>query len=236
MKKVFTFLSLIGALCVGNSSNAQSFSVHHDTSYVNTSGSVSVENNITVPGSATVPIQWRISYSNLPDTMMKTVGICDNVTCFGSADIWPAVVKLSSYPTGTGDFHITLDFSSPGIPVGGPYVMKVKLNNQTNTNDTAIQTYIVSKIPAAIQPVKINTDVTLYPNPATSALNVVYDASADVKNIAIYNIIGKQMSLFRVTDNTSASLNLENIPSGIYFVRLVNSHGDVVTTRKFTKQ
>lgn len=115
--------------------------------------------------------------------------------------------------------------------------MKVKLNNASIPTDTFIQTYIVTRTPTtSVANVKPNSEVSLYPNPASNSVNLVYDASADIRNIAVYNIIGKQVSLFRPTDNSSANLNIESIPAGIYFVRLINSRGDVVTTRKFTKQ
>jgi hypothetical protein len=78
-------------------------------------------------------------------------------------------------------------------------------------------------------------DVLLYPNPANNELNVVYDGSADIKNIGVYNIIGKLLTVYKVS-GASANLNLEHIPSGIYFVRLLNSQGNAVVTRKFTKQ
>jgi hypothetical protein len=76
---------------------------------------------------------------------------------------------------------------------------------------------------------------SLYPNPALNEINVVYDGSADVKDIAVYNLIGRVMMVYKVT-GSSANLNIENIPAGIYFVRLLNTHGNVVITRRFTKQ
>lgn len=181
-------------------------------------------------------VQWRIISSNLPAAWMNTVGICDNFTCYGTADIWPTQTKTSSYPAGEGVFDVTLDLSS--FAPDGPYVMKVRLNNSAVTTDTFVQTYIVTRTPgtSSVASVKSSSNVSLYPNPATNSVNLVYDAGADIRNIAVYNIIGKQVSLFRPTDNSSANLNIDNIPSGIYFVRLINSRGDVVSTRKFTKQ
>lgn len=236
MKKVFTFLSLLAAMSAGNS-YAQTFTIDRDTTYINSNTTVNAPNNITIPpGSSAVSIQWAVISQTLPTDLMNTIGVCDNATCFGSTDVWPTNFRTSSYPAGaTGDFHVTMDLSV--IPVGGPYVLRVKLRNPAATNDTAIQTYIINRTATtSVNNVRTGSDVTLYPNPATSSINVLFDAASDIKTIAVYNIIGKQVSLFRPTDNAGASLNIENIPSGIYFVRLMNSHGDVVTTRKFTKQ
>jgi hypothetical protein len=79
-------------------------------------------------------------------------------------------------------------------------------------------------------------EVVVYPNPATGEVNVLYDAKADIKSIAVYNLIGKLMTVYKTADNGSANLNLENIPEGIYYVWLINSQGDVMATKKFTKQ
>jgi hypothetical protein len=235
MKKVFTFLSLLAAMSSGQS-YAQSFTIAKDTAIVNGNSAITEYNNITIPAGSAVGVQWAVISTTLPTDLMNTIGVCDNATCFGAADVWPTNYRTSTYPAGaTGDFHVTMDLSV--IPVGGPYILRIRLRNAAITTDTAIQTYIINRTATtSVNNVRSAGDVTLYPNPATSSLNVLFDAASDIKSIAVYNIIGKQVSLFRPTDNAGASLNIENIPSGIYFVRLMNSHGDVVTTRKFTKQ
>ena len=46
---------------------------------------------------------------------------------------------------------------------------------------------------------------------------------------------GPDTLVYKVNGN-SANMSLENMPGGIYFVRLVNSAGNIVATKKFTKQ
>lgn len=238
MKKFFTFLAIFGTLGAGSTAMAQSFSSAHDTIYINTNVDTNVYNNLTVPGFASVNIQSKLMNVSATSEMMGKLSICDNFTCFGNADVWPNKTVNSTYPTGTGDYHIVMELGS--VSPGGPWVFKVRLNNAAVPTDTSIQTYIVTRTAGPVTTVSSiktnNTDVTLYPNPASTSVNVIYDGSDDIKNIAVYNIIGKQVSLFRPTSFGSAHLNIENIPSGVYFVRLLNSRGDVVTTRRFTKQ
>ena len=102
----------------------------------------------------------------------------------------------------------------------------------TSTSDTAIA---VNKSRAVVVAAK-QGDVVLFPNPAVDELNVLYDPNADVKSIAIYNLIGKQMMVNKTSGTGSANLNIESLPGGIYYVWLMNSLGDVVATKKFTKQ
>lgn len=87
-----------------------------------------------------------------------------------------------------------------------------------------------------IQSVNKTSDiVSLYPNPAGSELNVLFDGNAGIRNIIVYNMIGKPVTVYKV-NGSSAKLDIENIPSGIYFIRLTDAQGHVMATRKFTHQ
>ena len=117
----------------------------------------------------------------------------------------------------------------------GTYYVKVFIRDLANTMSTTT-TYVISKWATSVSNVSRNEDnVTLYPNPAREDLNVRFDGQAGVKNIAVYNLIGKMVSIYKVQGN-SAKLNLNNIPSGIYFVRLLDGNGRIIATRKFTHQ
>ncbi|GAA4462638.1 hypothetical protein GCM10023093_09630 [Nemorincola caseinilytica] len=218
--------------------DAQSFSSQHDTVWVNVPGTFNAANHLNNLTSGNITYRWSVVATNCPADWLATLGVCDNVGCYSSTDIWPAsssTVKTSApYAPGLGDFHVQGDLSAVSTP--GPYYVKIYIANKDVSTDTAVQTYIISRSATSTPSVpKITNEVALYPNPATSSVNVVYDAATDVKNIAIYSIIGKQMNIYRPVGN-SANLNIEALPDGIYFLRLLNSRGEVVATRKFTKQ
>ena len=154
-----------------------------------------------------------------------------------SGTAFSATYGANSTDDSMGDFHLALNFASATST--GSHYLNVFVQDVTSGigGYSKTMTFIINKIPAAVTNINNpENNIVLYPNPAHDEVNVVYDQGADVKNIAVYNIIGKVLAVYKVTNNTSANLNLENIPSGIYFVRLINSHGDVVVTRKFTKQ
>jgi hypothetical protein len=230
MKKIFTIISAVLFLGLGKV-GAQSFHMADDTvTVLTTGGSITVVD--TVISTVAQTIQWKIVATNFPTSLQGLTQFCDQCTC----NYWSAVSGTNtcgSYPAGAGDFHMVTDLSS--MPTGCYYV-KVKFNTTGIPVEADSAVLKVCKAPVGIATVKNQDDVMLYPNPATNELNVVYNASADIKNIAVYNIIGKAMAVYKVTDNNSANLNLESIPAGIYFVRLLNSHGEVVVTKKFTKQ
>lgn len=238
MKKFVTLLALATSL-FGARAGAQSFScTAGDTVYVNATGTFTSHNNIHNLSGSGLIIEWKMIANTLPADWFATLGVCDNKLCYTGTDIWPTVLQESltygaTAPSGPiGDFHILGDLSSTAGT--GPYYVRIRINNKAIPTDTAIQTYIIGKGTANVPSVK-TSDISLYPNPATSSVNVVYDAAADIKTLAIYSIIGKQVGVYRSTGN-SANMSVENLPDGIYFVRLMNSHGDVVATKKFTKQ
>ena len=237
MKKIFTLIIAAFFFYVPVSLYAQSFTIQHDTATSTPSGLTVVEDGIT-PSAGNMTIQWKVIATNFPSDWLAGTGICDNYQCYANGLLWPGETVETShvYTNDTlGDFHMQVDLD--GATTLGTYYYKVRINNSSIPSDTAIETFVITKNTlTAIPTVKSNDEVVLYPNPAHDEVNVVYDPSLDIKNITVYNVIGKILAVYKVTDNNSANLNLENIPSGIYFLRLVNSHGDIAVTRKFTKQ
>lgn len=253
MKKLFTlitgFLLLYATGVYAQASSGGSFTIQHDT--VNASPSVAVSTTVldaisaVGTGTTTVTIDWKVIASDFPSDWVPVYSICDNSLCTPGSGLWtPSGGTLStktSNPYGVavgltpgGDFHMVVDFTNTTST--GCHYMTVRLNNHSVLTDTATETYVVCNSTTGVPTVSKADDILLYPNPAHDEVNIVYDANADIKNIAVYSIIGKVVAVYKVTNNSSANLNLENIPSGIYFARLMNSQGNVVGTRKFTKQ
>lgn len=245
MKKIFIlFLIAVGFLS-SSASNAQfSFSKWKDTvaiNYIPGSGVTNTVDSIINPGSFGVTLRWAVINCNFPADWFAngTVGLCDNQLCTNVSSLWPSGASRTSGAysahTTNGDYH--LQFGLPGGSTNGTFYITAKLLNASAAADSTTITFAVTYTGVAgVQGVvKGSDEISLYPNPATTDVNIVFDAIADVKTVAIYNIIGKVMSVYKVSGN-SANLSLENVPSGIYFARLMNSQGEIVATRKFTKQ
>lgn len=241
MKKIYFLLLGITLGIVGTRAGAQTFSVQYDTVWGTPAGGIQTYSDDITPATTPVTLRWYVLWSNFPADWLAGLGICDDSTCYangtGITSLWPGQVTKTSKPYAagtTGNFDVQADFD-PATTLG-TYVLRVKLYNQAVPADSAIETYIFSKLhPTGVATVKSASDFSLYPNPANNEVNVVFDESADVKNVAIFNIIGKMVSIYKVNGN-SANIGLESVPSGIYFVRLLNSQGNVVGTKKFSKQ
>lgn len=78
-------------------------------------------------------------------------------------------------------------------------------------------------------------DIALYPNPAHGELNIAVDPNMGIKTISVYNLIGKLVISAKVT-GSAIKMDIEDIPTGIYFLRAIDAQGRVVTSRKFTHQ
>jgi hypothetical protein len=249
MKKIFILICALISLISFQDANAQSFSMEKDTvrlTYTGT-GLRKLRDSVIVPASSSlgVKVRWYVKNCNFPTDWVTTEpGICDNRSCysFGGSNVWPGRVAYTSdlYYTATGsrDYHmqLLLNDGTTAATTSGTYYCTVQLVNISGSDSTTATFAVTYSAPSSVGGLsKSAEDITLYPNPAQDEVNLIYDINADVKNISVYNIIGKLMTVYRVSGN-SANLNLENIPSGIYFARLVNAHGEVVGTRKFTKQ
>lgn len=80
-------------------------------------------------------------------------------------------------------------------------------------------------IPASVE--KANKSaIQLHPNPFNE--NIFISNNSEVKSIKIFNVLGKEISNI---SNPNSTLNLEDIPIGIYFFEIENTNGESHTKR-----
>lgn len=242
MKRIVLGLAIATAAIFNTNSSSAQFTVAHDTVRAAVYGTMSIGNDITNTTSSPITIDWKVVYHNLPVSWQQVVGICDNSSCYGNNVLGssatpdvppftpPGSLKTSDTFSNKMDFHLQNDFTN--ATAGGPYYITIELISGTLKDST---TFELLKWQTNVNQVKqtANNAVSLYPNPAKDELNVVFDANAGVKTIAIRNIIGKVVGMYKVSGN-SAKLNVSNLQSGIYFINLTDGQGHTVAIRKFT--
>ena len=81
-----------------------------------------------------------------------------------------------------------------------------------------------------IQENALENAFTVYPNPTNSSLTIT--TSVNHSSIQIVNTLGQVV----FTKEKSTSLNLTLLPSGIYFIQLVDNKGRVIGNEKFVKE
>jgi len=233
------YLFILPFLFSANKSEAQSFSMQHDTIAVTTYAFLESNNAITNLSSSAVTVSWKIIYENFPQSWRTSAafGLCDNIFCYDTSIFAGGTRVMDTISAGQQSiFKLQIDASSPNVvPTGtSPIYLTAELWDAT-TRDTV--TFVIYKWnPNNVNKVTNSRDeVTLYPNPAYNEVNVTFNKEMGVKNVAVYNLVGKQISNYRV-NGTSAKLDIDKIPSGIYFLRLIDANGRIVATRRFTHQ
>lgn len=78
---------------------------------------------------------------------------------------------------------------------------------------------------------KIINDISMYPNPVKD--NFVYFSSIQDLDIIIYDVLGKQVLIEKIT-STKDFINIFNLNKGIYLVKISSSQGTI--TKKLIKQ
>ncbi len=81
-----------------------------------------------------------------------------------------------------------------------------------------------------------NSILSVYPNPATSFINVQFNLNERKKtSVKIYNTLGAEMSTSTIEDVFAGinnyKIDVANLPEGIYFVQLILDNGSVQTQR-----
>ncbi len=75
-------------------------------------------------------------------------------------------------------------------------------------------------------------EVLLYPNPASSEMNVV-STIADVQFFNVYDITGKQVLNVNIESGTN-TLTISDLTNGMYVYQIVNKSGEVIKNGKFS--
>ena len=66
---------------------------------------------------------------------------------------------------------------------------------------------------------------SLYPNPATSQVNIKFSQPNKVSYVAIYSLIGNELLNKKVDQSSTFKLNINNLKKGKYIVRVFNVDG-----------
>lgn len=237
MKKTLLAILFIASLFGSQRAVSQTFSLQAgDTVFSNVQpGLNKIYNKITNISASPIVITWKVIDNNLPaswTTTQAAFGVCDNVLCYNNSILSGSSQTTASITPGDeSDFHLQINLDA--APTGSAF-LKVNLRPDVGASKNAV--FVITKSATNVTSVfRSEDDITLYPNPARDAINVVFDANAGVRSISIHNIIGKQVGVYKVSGG-SAKIDIDELPAGGYFIRLADAQGRILGTRKFTHQ
>ena len=75
------------------------------------------------------------------------------------------------------------------------------------------------------------SQIEIFPNPASDQINVCNTSSYGISDIAIFSMDGKRVSLFNNMDSNTIQLDISNWPKGIYFAKLMFANSETQTTK-----
>ena len=169
---------------------------------------------------ATDTIMITISYMGQPIMQMggfSEIAVGSGIIFSGEDPILTADQMTEAGLEGSFELCYTFEIhAAPGSATTDPDMS----NNQScitiNRGEVAISENVVS-------------EVSIYPNPATSVLNV---SAAGYNQVEIINMLGQVVYSNSISNN--AQINVSDLNDGVYFVRLSGANG--TTTQKFIKK
>ena len=138
------------------------------------------------------------------------------ILCGGIASLWQAIPDAS--PTEVMDYvrQSASMFSSPDDLLGfGIPDLDLARSIALTINEDRIE------------------DFSFYPNPVKTELNIVFSSNISLLELSIYNQLGQDVLRKSIQEN-SRSINISDLVSGIYFIKL--STENTSKTFKFIKQ
>lgn len=231
MKKILLSVSL---LCLGVAGNlqAQSFVTNSGSADTvaegYTPGDMFVNNYLRSNTGADITLNWRISTIDTTGGW-HFIGFCDNDLCYNP----PAVLENSYSPVygiNFEDFHAV--FNGDDAVMNSSAYVTVRVTDAVS-GLTRFLTFVAYKSPTGVVTATAVKNVKIWPNPATTALNVSFNPNTGIRSVSVYNTIGKVVSQYRV-QGSSAKLDISNLPAGVYILRLSGAKGELIETKRFT--
>lgn len=180
-----------------------------------------------------ITFMWRVLSADTIESTSgasATFGLCDNVSCYTSFlnnDFTMNSVSGSEY----GSFKLQ------GFAVSGEVKVALCIRVWDAANPSVSDTVCLSWRTdnwISIEEPKIATEISVFPNPATTHLNVSYNlGSGNNGSFELVNLVGSAVYKKNLTERESKfNLNIEKLPKGVYFYSIKNNNGKVLTTRK----
>ena len=152
------------------------------------------------------------------------------IPCYTSAQVLSRDV-ISSQGDFDSNTYMTLEWT-----LGDSFIGTVA--NQDNIfTQGFIQSFAIAKtIPVDIV-LEDHTRSVIYPNPVSSVLNIkAGEEFGEELTVALFDFSGRYIGKYmQHTKDLNTSLNVSNLQSGIYFIRISNSDDSLVETHKMVK-
>jgi len=182
--------------------------------------------------------------------LYETILFSDTIDGWGSlttpATTYTSVLRVKQIATPIYDSSYTI-ISGTGYPGTGAHggipseTFEWLANNDYVVAQLGIDTvgkmvhtgsYLTSTVFTGINEITNNSTGLVYPNPASTQVNIVLSAGNKTGTIRVFDIAGRQIESQEVKDG-KVELNTTSYNNGIYLYRIADMNGNVITQGKF---
>jgi hypothetical protein len=127
---------------------------------------------------------------------------------------------------GGGDYFID-DFSL--MPQGSS---AVDFSNVDDIVDIGAYEFLANSL-SSIGPVDSNSDFIFYPNPASDQLKISNLLKSDI--VLVYDLFGKTYKLSQTHHQQTRTIEVSNLSTGLYILKIINPSKNNTQTLRFIK-
>ena len=216
------------------------------TSITTCPGTYDVSTNGTATGAALIPLNTDIKglISPSADNDYYRFVITTGGTATITLTTLPADYDIRLYSSnGTTQLAISQNGGTTSETISrtytaGTYYLRV-YGYQNANNATQCYTLRVATGTAAVQDGLITSAdkprLVLFPNPASTKLNIYVANYDQQKVIEVFNINGQRISTLQEVEN-NATLDISRLASGIYLLKVSTVDGKLISQEKFVKE
>jgi hypothetical protein len=153
--------------------------------------------------------------------------VCDAQGCWASGvNDAPEQITVAANSTSNIDAYIRPN------RIAGSATIEIKVYEFGNEANAITGRYLFSTA-TSTKDGKNSTGVKVYPNPATDYFSIQDDYDV-VDHVVVYNMIGRAVKNYTTT-NSNNRFTLNDLPEGLYIIRLLNARGATVKTIRLNK-
>lgn len=154
--------------------------------------------------------------------------VCDAQGCWNSnVNDAPEQITVAANSTSNIDAYIRPN------RIAGSATIEIKVFEFGNEANAITGRYLFSTSTSTKDGGKNNTGVKVFPNPATDYFSIQDDYDI-VDRVVVYNMIGRAVKSYSA-DNSNNKFTVNDLPEGLYIIRLLNARGATVKTIRLNK-
>ncbi|MEI6816019.1 MAG: T9SS type A sorting domain-containing protein [Bacteroidota bacterium] len=131
-----------------------------------------------------------------------------------------------------GNIFIGGDFAAP------PFIVGSDTLQLAGTENIFIAKIGFNNIETNIKEIKSQQNILLYPNPFTTQATLTFQGikNENQKSLSVYNLLGQEVQNIFVANAKEVIINRNNLPSGMYFYKLIDENKEVIGLGKMVAE